>query len=131
MSFQHPRLQEWEGRLKAVFDQIDDWLEDRYGTDYPLHPARAARGATANKEDDGLFNVGAAYSAGFGSSNGPGYVVDVRMATLSGVDASTRARLEEEVVDLLAEKLPEAFPGRNIEVKRDGHVYKISGDLSF
>lgn len=131
MSFQHPRLQEWEGRLKSVFDEIDDWLEDRYGADYPLHPARAARGATANREDDGLFNVGAAYSAGFGSASGPGYVVDVRMSTLAGVDASVRDRLEKEVAELLTQKLPQAFPGRRMEVKRDGGVYKIFGDLSF
>lgn len=130
MSVQHPRLQEWERRLKAVFDQIDDLLEDRYGKAYPLHPARAVRGSTANKEDDGLFNVGAAYSAGYGSAHGAGYVVEVRMVTLAGVDASIRKHLEEEVVAMLAQKLPEAFPGRHMVVKRDGRVYKICGDLS-
>ena len=90
MSLRGPEVTRWEEKLKRVFDHIDDRLESKYGDKYPLHPARPKQGTTANKEEDGLFNVGAAFSAGFGSKRGRGYVVQVRMSTLSGVPAHVR-----------------------------------------
>ncbi len=126
----HPHAIAWEERLKAVFDEIDHELEDRYGSRYSLHPARAARGDTANPEDDGLFRLGASFSAGFGSRHGRGYVVEMRMVTLDHVPRAFGERLLEEVAAALREKLPRAFPGRDLHVDRDGHVYKIHGDLS-
>ena len=131
MSVQHPELQKWETRLKAVFDGIDDVLEEQYGARYPLHPARAKCGATSNREQDGLFNIGAAYSAGYGSEQGAGYVVDVRLATLKAVPKDVLEEIEEHVVTLLRERLPIVFPGQQLDVKRDGAAYKICGDLSF
>jgi hypothetical protein len=126
----HPAAERWEHRLKEVFDGINDRLEDRYGDEYPLHPARAPHSTTANRESDGLFNVGAAFTAGFGSRFGPGYVVQVQMATLSGVTDEVRESIENEVVELLHEELPKAFPSHMLRVERDGPVYKIHGDLS-
>ena len=131
MSVQHPELQKWETRLKVVFDGIDDVLEEKYGAQFPLHPARAKRGATSNREQDGLFNVGAAYSAGFGSEQGAGYVVDVRLATLKAVPDDVMEEIDQLVVTLLNERLPIAFPGQQLDVKRDGTGFKICGDLSF
>ena len=125
----HPRVEQWESRLRQVFNRIDDYLEDRYGDRYPLHPARAPRGTTGSRTQDGLFNVGASFSAGFGSERGPGYVVEVRMVTLTRVPAPVRERIEEEVAELLRRELPKAFPERHIRVDRDGTVYKIYGDL--
>jgi hypothetical protein len=125
----HPKAEQWESRLRQVFDRIDDYLEDRYGHQYPLHPARAPRGATSRPEHSGLFNVGASFSAGFGSRYGPGYVVEVRMVTLSRVPQGVREQIEREVVELLRRELPGAFPGRNMRVDRDGPVFKIFGDL--
>ncbi len=125
----HHQVRRWEKKLRWIFDQIDDYLEDRYGGSFPLHPARAVRGSTSSKGQDGLFNVGASYSAGFGSSFGPGYVVEVRLATLARVPPEMRTRIEEEVVDLLKEALPQGFPGRELRVERDGSIYKIYGDL--
>lgn len=125
----HPKAIAWEEKLKAVFDRVDEYLEDTYGGRYPLHPGRARRGTTANREDDGLFNVGAAFSAGFGSKVGKGYVIEIRMATLSGVPPKVVRRIEGDVVRLLKKELPAAFPGRKLDVVRDGPVYKISGDL--
>lgn len=130
MSTRHPRAEEWEERLKGVFDRIDDHLEERYGHLYPLHPSRPSRGGTADREQDGLFNVGAAFAAGYGSRHGPGYVIEVRMATLSRVSAELREQIEKEVAELLRNDLPKAFPGRELKVERDGPVYKIVGDLS-
>lgn len=125
-----PRTVDWEKRLKQVFDRIDEHLEARYGGRFPLHPARAARGHTANEESDGLFNVGASFSPGFGSKLGRGYVVNVRMVTLARVPSDLREAIEDEVAGLLRKELPRAFPGARLNVERDGPVYKIYGDLA-
>ncbi|MBN1695985.1 MAG: hypothetical protein JW881_00605 [Spirochaetales bacterium] len=126
----HPETIKWEQKLKSIFDEIDDYLETSYGADYPLHPARPSRGSTANKEHDGLFNIGASFSSGLGSEYGPGYILEIRMVTLSHVPSEVRERIEQEVVELLRRKLPEKFEGKSLRVVRDRNVYKIYGDLS-
>lgn len=125
----HPRLLEWERRVKAMFDEIDDWLEDKYGGSYPLHPSRPKRGSTSNREADGLFNVGADFSAGYGSSLGRGYTVRVRMATLDNIPDKVRAEIDWDVEELVRLKLPGAFPNRALRLKRDGALLKITGDF--
>jgi len=124
------RVETWEKKLKKLFDEIDDELEERFGAMYDLHPARAKRGATSNKEQDGLFDIGASFSAGFGSERGRGYVVDVDMITLDRVPVDVQMHIEELVAEKIREKLPKFFPGRELKVKRDGTVFKIIGDLS-
>lgn len=126
----HPETLKWERKLKELFDEIDDYLETTYGNMYPLHPSRAKRGATSNKEHDGLFNVGATFSTGLGSDYGAGYVVEIRLVTLSKVPDDLREDIEEEVVSLINKKLPDHFPDKRLKVVRDGNVYKIYGDLS-
>lgn len=130
MSYRDPRVTEWEARLKAVFDRIDHELEDRYGGRYRLHPARAPRGSTGNPESDGLIDVGAAFTAGYGSKHGQGYVVDIRLASLVRAPAAVKAEMENLVEQRLREWLPAAFPERALRVTRDGHKLKIVGDLS-
>ena len=120
----------WENKLKALFDEIDDELESRFGSLYNLHPARAKKGKTANKEQDGLFDIGASFSPGFGSEHGRGYVLDVDMMTLDHVPKEVQNHIEEIVVDLIKKKLPVFFPERELEVKRDGNLFKIIGDLT-
>lgn len=127
---QHSKLAIWEKKLKNLFDSIDDNLEEKYGKLYPLHPRRAKRGSTGDKEQDGLFNVGASYSLGIGSSHGAGYVIEVRLVTLSRVHREIRTQIEEEVVRVLQRELPHAFPKQKLNVDRDGNVYKIYGDLN-
>ncbi|MBN1686169.1 MAG: hypothetical protein JW852_05915 [Spirochaetales bacterium] len=123
-------LESWENSLKALFDEIDDEIEERFGALYDLHPARAKRGGTSNKEQDGLFNIGASFSAGFGSEHGRGYVLDMDMITLERVPDEVRRHIEALVVERIKEKLPRFFPGRELSVKRDGNVFKITGDLT-
>ena len=125
----HPKAMEWEERLKSVFDRIDGALEEHYGQQYRLHPSRPEHGVTSNPEQDGLFNVGAVFSAGFGTTSGPGYIVELRLATLDQVPESRRNELEDEVADLLRRELPSVFPGKRLRVEREGEVYKIIGDL--
>lgn len=130
MSYRGPEVLAWERRLKEVFDRVDAVLEERHGARFPLHPNRPPHGSPAAPQYDGLFNVGAVYSHGFGSALGPGYVVEVRLATTGRVPSETRAELEDEVAELLREELPRAFSGRDLRVTRDGPAYKIHGDLS-
>lgn len=126
----HKKAKEWEKRLKTVFDEIDAELEEDYGESLPLHPARAPEGTTSNPESDGLFNVGAAYSAGFGSRYGPGYVVEIRLSTLAQVPPEMKKTLMDQVEALLDEKLPAAFPGKELHVDREHNYLRIHGDLS-
>lgn len=120
----------WELRLKQVFDEIDRELEDRYKDSFALHPARPAEGKTSNPEMDGLINVGASFTAGFGSKIGPGYVVEIRISTLSRVSKEIKLEIRDMVQDLLREKLPHAFPENNLQVDRERSHLKIHGDLS-
>ena len=130
MSIRHPKVIAWEQKLGEIFDKIDAELEVMYGDRYPLHPARAERGKTSNPEYDGLFNVGAVFSAGFGSQHGAGYLVRMRVATLAHVPKPVLEEIENVVVLRLSEELPNVFPGRDLKVTRDGPIFKIHGDLS-
>jgi hypothetical protein len=130
MSESKTKLERWEDQLKRIFDEIDAELETEYGDRKPRHPNRPPDGTTSNREDDGLFDLGAAFTVGFGSQHGPGYVVQARIATLDHVSPETVEKFKAEVVRRLKEKLPAAFPGVTLHVDRDGQVYKIHGDLS-
>jgi hypothetical protein len=126
----HRKVLQWEQQLKAVFDEIDAVLENDYGGMFPLHPSRVAEGKTSNPESDGLFNVGASYSAGYGSRFGPGYVVDIKISTLQHVPKKLKTALRDHVQALLIEKLPAAFPGKELHVDQELNHLRIHGDLS-
>jgi len=126
----HPKLVEFEKRLKKLFDEVDAYLEERYGGLYPLHPARAETGSTSNPEHDGLFNVGASFSPGFGSSLGKGYVIQVEMITLAPVHEEKREAILQDAASRIEELLGVYFPERTLQVDRDGTVFKIHGNLS-
>ncbi|MBT8043267.1 MAG: hypothetical protein KJN98_08860 [Pontiella sp.] len=126
----HRKAKEWEKKLKSVFDEIDVSLEAAYGDRFDLHPSRSHKGTTSNPEMDGLFNVGASYSAGFGSRFGPGYVVDIRFSTLRKVPNQLKDELRDRVQVMLIEKLPHAFPGKELHVDREHNHLRIHGDLS-
>jgi hypothetical protein len=123
-------LEDWEDALGRVLSFADETLEARHTGRWPLHPARPARGEAANPQYDGLFRVTAVFSAGYGSALGPGYVLRAEVSTLAPVGAAERAALEEEAAAIVRERLPEAFPGRDLRVERDGSTWKIVGDLS-
>lgn len=120
----------WEKTLKSIFDEIDRELEAEYGGEYDLHPSRPKQGSTSNPETDGLFNVGAAFSAGFGSSTGPGYTVEIRLSTLEKVPSDVREEIRTNVFQTLEKRVPAAFPGKDIQVSRENGLIRIHGDLS-
>ena len=129
MSLQHPKIASFEKRLKTIFDMLDHELELKYKGRFALHPARPKRGTTADPSADGLFDIGATFTAGFGSEHGRGYTIQARIATLGQTDAKTIQTVEKFIVKRLNEELPREFPERKLQVLRDGNVYKIVGDL--
>jgi len=126
----HHSLEKWENKLKHALDWLDDYLEDRYGNRFSLHPARRERGTTVNKSHDGLFDIVSSFSAGKGSKFGRGYIVDVHMATLNNIPEAVQNEINDIVIKELRKTLPELFPGKNLEVHMDGNIIKIHGDLS-
>ncbi len=126
----HPKLVRFEERLKAMFDEVDHYIEERYGGLYPLHPNRPAKGQTANPQTDGLFHIGADFTPGFGSERGRGYLIDVTMVTLDDVDPLVREEILHAAVEKVKEILPKHFPERELTVIRDGNHFKIQGDFS-
>jgi len=129
MSIRHPLAEEFEARLKRVFDRIDHNLEQKYGQRLPLHPARPPQGVTANPEQDGLFDVGASFTPGFGTATGRSYVVDVNLVTLAKVPESLYEEVLREVQESLERGLQEEFPERTLRVIRRGRRLFITGDL--
>ncbi len=130
MSLPHPKTAAWEDRLRTVFREVDGEMEARHGARYPRNPRRPAADATDNFEASGLFDIGAAFSPGYGSRHGRGYVVEFQLASLHRVPEDERRALENEAIELLRAALPRHFPGARLEVVRDGDVWKILGDLS-
>jgi hypothetical protein len=126
----HPKLAEWEKKLQKLINFVDDYLENKYHGKYRLHPARPERGKTSSKTQDGLFSITASFSPGYGSKFGRGYVVDLHIATLEKVPEEKMAEIENEVFELINEKLPDFFPKKELSVKRDGKLIKIIGDLN-
>jgi hypothetical protein len=126
----NPVLEQWEDKLNEVFYNVDHYLEETYGSLYPLKPSRAPRGEAPTPDADGLFDLGVSFAAGFGSKYGPGYVFRVRFETLQPIDDKVRADIEADAIRAIRAELPLAFPDRSLEVVKDGAIYKIIGDLS-
>ena len=126
----HPKTEAWERQLSHLLNRLDVELEQKYGKSYPLHPARPHHGETHNPSHSGLFNVSAAFTGGFGSERGAGYLLHADMVTLTHVPDEVEEQILEEVAARLREELPAAFPGKVLHVSRDGHSFKIHGDLS-
>jgi len=121
---------EFDDRMKKLFDEVDNYIEDIYGGRYDLHPTRPARGQTSNPEADGLFNIGANFTPGYGSALGRGYLIDISMSTLDKVDEGVRREIYEAASGKVKELLPVHFPERKLAVRRDGNHFKIQGDFS-
>jgi hypothetical protein len=126
----HPKLTAFNDSLDALFHEVDNELEDRWGNRFSVHPNRPLRGTTCNPEMDGLFEVAPDFTVGIGSEQGRGYIVSVRIATLETVLPEQFEALMEATALLVREKLPRFFPGRQLEVIRDGKRFKITGDFS-
>ncbi|GHV51793.1 hypothetical protein AGMMS49579_07880 [Spirochaetia bacterium] len=126
----HPKLAAFTRTLEALFHEVDDVLEDRWGQSFSLHPNRPDRGATCNPEMDGLFEIAPDFTIGIGSEKGRGYIISLRVATLDKVPPDQFEAFMTEAALLIRERLPRFFPERDLEVVRDGNRFKITGDFS-
>lgn len=126
----HPKQMRLEQKLRDMADDLDHYLEERFEGLYPLHPNRLPRGKAASVAYDGLFSTGTQFTAGFGSEHGRGYVVSVEIRTLCPVKEEDRKAVEEASREYLKTIIPRYLPGRKIELRRDGSVYKLVGDFS-
>jgi hypothetical protein len=126
----HPKTNAFDKKMKQLFDAVDDYLEEKYEGRYRRHPNRPGRGVTSNKAADGLFNLGAQFTAGYGSSLGRGYIVDVKISTLENIEPDKRERVVSDAANKVNELLPKYFPEKNFKVEKDGGLYKIVGDFS-
>ena len=113
----NPLLQKWEDKLQAIFDRIDEKLEDKYGKAFPLRSNRPEKGQGVTPDTDGLFELGVSFSLGIGSKIGPGYVFRVKLATMSRVPQEFIAKIEDEVVNMLSDELPKEFPDKELNFK--------------
>lgn len=123
------RVEEWEAALGQALAAVDHALEERFGDLLPRHPRRPPRQATANPKYDGLFALDGKFSLGLVSQHGPGYVIDVRMASARSPTAAQREAVLAEAERALREALPAAFPGKTLEVQRTHQGLRVTGDL--
>jgi hypothetical protein len=130
MSVRHPKAVAWEHRLREAFREVDHLIEERHAERWPLRSSRPAHGTIDDFESSGLFEIGAAFSPGYGSAHGPGYVVQFSINTPSRVTDAERRAIKAEAIEALREALPRYFPGRTLTVSPEGVSYRIHGDLS-
>jgi hypothetical protein len=128
--YTHPKLAAFTDTLERLFREVDEMLEDRWGDSFSLHPNRPGRGKTGSPEMDGLFEIAPDFTAGIGSRKGRGYLVGFRVATLDKVPPEQFEAFMAEAAALIRNRLPLYFPGRSLEVVRDGKRFKITGDFS-
>ena len=126
----HPKMIQFDNQMKAMLDAVDNYIEDKYGDLYPLHPVRPKRNETANPQADGLFSVRADFTPGYGSDLGRGYILKVEMKTLADIPDDVRQTIFSDAVQKIESLLPVYFPERKLEVKQDKEFCKIVGDFS-
>ena len=121
---------QFDNQMKAMLDAVDNYIEDKYGELYPLHPVRPKRNETANPQADGLFSVRADFTPGYGSDLGRGYILKVEMKTLAEIPDDVRQTIFSDAVQKIESLLSVYFPDRKLEVKQDKEFLKIVGDFS-
>lgn len=125
-----PRRDAFEQQLGVLCTKTDNFLEDNFGSYYPLHPNRLSRGSAANPSFDGLFATTFSFTLGYGSTYGRGYVVRVEIRTLKSVNSNIRKEIDDAAFDFIKKNLGVVFPERKLEIVRDGNIMKITGDFS-
>jgi hypothetical protein len=126
----HPKQEELENELAKLCANLDNYLEDKYGKKYRIHPNRLKRGAGSNPRFDGLFSTSIAFSLGYGSKTGRGYIVEVDIRTLDKVTEEDRKQIDEDAFNYISNNLKLCLPERELSIVKDGNVMKIVGDFS-
>lgn len=119
-----------ERQLSIMCQNLDNHLEDMYGTKFRLHPNRMERGSGSNPSFDGLFSTSCAFTLGYGSRTGRGYLVNVDIRTLDWVSMTDKAQILDEAYDYLVRNIDRDVPGRKLGVVKENNLIKIVGDFS-
>jgi len=125
------RLERWERRLRRVLARVDAALEEAYGGLFHRRPNRPPAGSTSDPRYDGVFDVDAVFSLGIGLEGGPGYTVDLRVASFDRAPPETEERILQDVERMLEEELRREFPKSDLRVVRSGRTLRVVGDLGF
>lgn len=126
----HPKQEELEAKMSLLCQALDNHLEDIYGERYRIHPNRPKRGAGSNPNYDGLFATSLAFTLGYGSQYGRGYVVNVEIRTLDKVSQYDQVKIRGTAFAFISENLGKYIPGHELQVVQDGNVMKVIGDFS-
>lgn len=126
----HPKQEELEERMALLCQALDNHLEDLYGDHYAVHPNRLKRGQGSNPSFDGLFSTSMAFTLGYGSKYGRGYVVNVEVRTLDKVSQYDSVHITSSAFAFLKGNLNKFFPDHELDVVQDGNVMKIIGDFA-
>ena len=123
-------LQHLEDQFSVMIQALDNALEDNFGTEYKLHPNRPKRGVGANPSYDGLFATTVAFTLGYGSTYGRGYIVNVDFRTLECISSEKKKEILDFTFCFLCDKISFFVPNRQLSVVHDGKLIKIVGDFS-
>ena len=119
-----------EKKLSTLCQNLDNHLEDLYGDHYAIHPNRMKRGKGSNPSFDGLFSTSLAFTLGYGSKYGRGYVVNIDIRTLERVSQYDVVKIKGEAFSYISQNLKVVIPEHELDVVYDGDLMKIVGDFS-
>ena len=126
----HPKQEILEEKMAQLCQALDNHLEDIYGDHYRLHPNRLRRGKGSNPSFDGLFSTSLAFTLGYGSEYGRGYVVNVEIRTLDKVSQYDRTKIQAEAFSFISQNLKKFIPDQDLKIVQDGNLMKVVGDFS-
>ncbi len=125
-----PRQEKLEAEFSALCIAQAHFLEDSYEGIFNRHPNRPDRGSGANPSFDGTFSTTAAFTLGYGSEHGRGYLINIDVRTLDTVTSDQMEEIKNRAFVFTKQKLPVIFPDRKLELVRDDCLIKIIGDFS-
>ena len=126
----HPKQEILEEKMAQLCQALDNHLEDIYGDHYRLHPNRLRRGKGSNPSFDGLFSTSLAFTLGYGSEYGRGYVVNVEIRTLDKVSQYDSTKIQAEAFSFISLNLKKYIPDQDLKIVQDGNLMKVIGDFS-
>ena len=126
----HPKQEELENKLSLLCQALDNHLEDKFGEHYKVHPNRLKRGQAANPTFDGLFSTSLAFTLGYGSKYGRGYVMNVEIRTLDKVSQYDSTKIQAEAFSFISQNLKKFLPDQDLKIVQDGNLMKVVGDFS-
>ncbi len=125
----HPLQLKLEEQLNKLELACDNYLEDEFGSLYPIHPNRKKRGETGNDLYDGLFATFFKFTSGYGSKYGRGYSIDIEIRTLDFIKKEDKDNIISSAIKFIEENSIKFLNDRQTKVVKDNNTYKLIGDF--